>query len=144
MSEFKYLERVLTAGDDNWTAVVRNVGKARRTWGQLAQVIGSEVADPKVSRSFYIAVTQAVLLFEADTWVQTRRMENALDSFQPWVARNITGRQPRRQKDRSWEYSPMAGAIREAGMVAIWTSITRRKNTAAKYIATRPILDLCK
>ena len=29
-------------------------------------------------------------------------------------------------------------------MVGIRTSITRRQNTVAQYIATRPILDLCK
>ena len=29
--EFTYLGRVLTAGDDDWTEVVGNLGKARRS-----------------------------------------------------------------------------------------------------------------
>ena len=65
-------------------------------------MLGREGTDPKVSRALYIAVTQAVLLFESETWVLTARMEKALGSFQSRVARKITGRQPRQRKDRSW------------------------------------------
>ena len=67
--EFKYLGRILTAKDDDWPAVVGNLWKARRSWGRLARVLSREGADPKVSRSFYIAVTQAVFLFVSETWV---------------------------------------------------------------------------
>ena len=34
--------------------------------------------------------------------------------------------------------------MREAGFEGIQKSITRRQNTVAQYIATRPILDLCE
>ena len=34
--------------------------------------------------------------------------------------------------------------MKEAGIVQIRTSILRRQNTVAQFIATRPILDLCK
>ena len=114
------------------------------SWGRLDQLLGREGADPKVSRSFYTALNQAVLLFGAETWVLTTRMEKALDSFQSRVARKITGKKPRQQKDGSWEYPPLAGAMMEVGMVRIRTSITRRHNTVAQYIATRLILDLCE
>ena len=146
MKEFKYLGRVMAAGNDNWPAVVVNLGKARKSWGRLAWVLvlGSEGEDPRVLWSFYTAVTQAVLLFGAETWVLTPRMEKSLDSFQSRFARKITGRKPRRQKDRSWEYPPLAETTREAGMVRIRTYITRRQNTVAQYIATRTILDLCE
>ena len=36
VSAFKHLGRVLTAGDDNWLAVVSNLGKARMSWGRLS------------------------------------------------------------------------------------------------------------
>ena len=65
----------------------------------MSRVLGREGADPKVSRAFYIAVTQAVLLSGLETWVLTERMEKALDSFQSMVAREIMGRQPRQRKD---------------------------------------------
>ena len=57
MSKFKYLGRILTATDNNWPEVVGNLRKAQRSWGRLSRVLGREGADPKVSRSFYIAVT---------------------------------------------------------------------------------------
>ena len=34
--------------------------------------------------------------------------------------------------------------MKEAGIVWIRKSILRRQNTAAQFIATRPILDLCE
>ena len=108
------------------------------------QVIGRERSEPKVSQAFYTAVTQAVLLFGVETWVLILRMEKALDSFQSRVARKITGRQPRRRKDGSWIYLPLAGRMKEAGMVGIRTSIIWRQNMVAQYIATRLILDLCE
>ena len=86
VTTFRYLGRVLTAGDDDWIAVVGNLGKARKSWGRLSWILIREVADPKVSGSFYKAVAQAVLLFGAETWVLTPRMERALDSFQHRVA----------------------------------------------------------
>ena len=79
-----------------------------------------------MSRAFYTAVTQAVLLLGAETWVLTPRMEKALDSFQARVARKITGGQPRRRKDGSWIYPPLEGIMKEAGMVGIRNSILRR------------------
>ena len=143
VSEFRYLRRLLTATDDNWTAVAGNIKMARRIWGRLARVLGREGADPKVSRNFYIAVTQQVLLFGAETWVLTRKMESALDAFQGRVARMLTGRQPCRGRDGRWFFPSLAGAMEEAGIVRTRTSILRRQNTVAQFIATRPILDLC-
>ena len=37
---FRYLGRVLTAGDDDWLAVVGNLGKLRKSWGRLSRVLG--------------------------------------------------------------------------------------------------------
>ena len=144
VTEFKYLGRIMTAIDNDWPAVVGNLWKARRSWGRLSRELGREGAEPKVSRDFYIAVTQAVLLFGLETWVLTSRMEKALDSFQSRVARKITGRQPWRRKDGSWIYQPLVGIMKETGMAGIRTSIIRRQNSVAQLIATRPILDLCE
>ena len=99
--------------------MVGNIKKARRNWGRLAQVLGREGADPKVSRTFYIAVTQQVLLFGAETWVLTKKMESALNAFQGRVARKLTGRQPRRRRYGVGFYLSLAGAMKEAGIVRI-------------------------
>ena len=66
------LQCVVVSTDDDWPAVARNLQKARATWGRLARILGREGADPKVSRNFYIAVTQQVLLFGVETWVLTK------------------------------------------------------------------------
>ena len=48
--------------------------------GAVGDNPGKGGADPKVSRMFYIAVTQQVLLFGAESWVLTGNMEAALDA----------------------------------------------------------------
>ena len=97
-----------------------------------------------MSRSFYTAVTQQVLLFGAESWVLTKNMESALDAFQGRVARQLTGRQPLRGRDGEWFYPSLAGAIKEAGVVRARTSVLRRQNMVAQFIAIRPILGLCE
>ena len=115
VTEFKYLGRVLTNTDDDWPAVAGKIRKARASWGRLARILGREGADLKVTRSFYTAVTQQVLLFGTESWVHTKRMEAALDAFQGRVARRLTGRLPRRGRDGKWVYPPLAGVLKEAG-----------------------------
>ena len=102
VSTFRYPGRVLTAGDDDWLAVVGNPGKERKSWGRLYRILSQEGADPKISGKFYKAVAQAVLLFGADKCFLTPRLERSLDSFQHRVARSITGTQPWQQVDGSW------------------------------------------
>ena len=144
VTSFRYLGQLLMAGDDEWIAMVGKLGKARKSWGRLSHILSREGADPKVSGNFYKAVAQAVLLFGAETWVLTPRMERALYSFQNRVAQRLTGRQPRRQGDGSWVYLPLPEEMGEAGFEGITKSVTRRQNTVAYYIATRTIMDLCE
>ena len=106
---FKYLGRILTAGDDNWPAVAGNLGKASKSLGRLQQILSRQGADKRVSGNFFKAVVQQVLLFGAETWVVTPRMERALNSFMHGAARRITGRQPRRGWDRKWFYPSREG-----------------------------------
>ena len=134
----------MTAGDDDWLAVIGNLGKARKSWGGLSRVLGREGADPKVSGSFYTAIAQAVLHFGSETWVIIQRMETTLDSFQSGVSRRLTSKQTRRKKNGRWDYLPLAVALGKAGIDRIRKSITWRQNMVTQYILTRRILDLCK
>ena len=144
VTELKYLGRVLTNTDGDWPAVSSNIRKARANWGRLARILVREGEDLKVTRSFYNAVTQQVLLFGVESWVLTKRMESALDAFQDRVARRLTGRLPRRGRDGKWVYPPLAGVLKEAGVLRARTSVLRRQNMVAQFIATRPILGLCE
>ena len=92
----------MTEVDYDWLVVVGNLWKAQKRWGRLSQILIREGADPKVSGNFYKAVAQAVLLFGAETWVLTPRMEQALDSFQHRVASSIAGKQSWRRTDGRW------------------------------------------
>ena len=67
VSTFKYLGRVMTAVDDYCPEVEGNLVKARKSWWRLSRIISREGADKRVSRNFFKAVVQAVLLFGAET-----------------------------------------------------------------------------
>ena len=58
------------------------------------RILSREGADKRVSEKFFKAVVQAVLLFGAETWVLTPRIERAMESFLLRAAIRITGRQP--------------------------------------------------
>ena len=83
-------------------------------------------------------------MFGAETWVVTPKMERALSEFLHGAARRLTGRQAQREKDGDWNYPSLEGAMKEAALTDIRTSILRRQNMVAQYIATRPLLDLCE
>ena len=123
---FKYLGRVITAGENDWTEVAGILSKAQKSWGSLSRILCREGVDARVSGNFFKAVVKAVLLFGAETWVLTLRMERALDSFQNGAAFRITRIQPWRRGDRRWAYPPLKEAIREAWFEWIRKSITRR------------------
>ena len=61
--------------DDECLAVVGNIGKAIKSWRWFSWILIREGADPKFLGNFYKVVVQAVLLFRAETWVITSRME---------------------------------------------------------------------
>ena len=69
-----------------------------------------------MSGNFYKAVARAVFLFGAEMWILTYRVERELESFQSRVARRITGKNPRRQTDGSWDYPLLTEALGEAGI----------------------------
>ena len=52
VTAFRYLGRVMMAGDDDWHTVVVDLQRARKSWGRLLQILSREGADPKVSRMF--------------------------------------------------------------------------------------------
>ena len=64
--------------DDDWTSVVGNLRKARKSWARMESILGREGDIPRVSGMFLKAVVQAVLLFGSETWVITPCMGRAL------------------------------------------------------------------
>ena len=85
-----------------------------------------------MSGNFFKAVVRQVLLFGAETWVMTPRMERELNSFMHGAARRITERKPQRGRDRKWFYPSLEGPTKEAGFKDVRTSINTRQNTVAQ------------
>ena len=63
------------AVDDDWLVVVNNFSRTRKFWSWISCILIREGAAPRVSGFFFKAVVQALLLFVAETWVVTPRMD---------------------------------------------------------------------
>ena len=81
--------------------------ESKKSWGRLSRILSQEGADKRVSGNFYKAVVQAVLMFRAETWVLTPRIEKVLESFMHGAARRITGKQPWIWGGGKWTYTPL-------------------------------------
>ena len=90
-----------------------------------------------------MVVVQAVLLFGSETWVLIPWLEKALAGFHHWESQWMTVMGPKRQPDGMWVYPPIGAALEMVVPEEIGVYIARRQNTAAQYIATHPIMDLC-
>ena len=141
---FKYLGRVLSAADDDWSAVIHNLKKAEVVWIRMAKILSREVERPRVYGFFFKAVVQSMLLFGVETWVVTPRMVQVLAGFQYQVVRRMTGQLTRWISDGICEYTSTEAIREEAGFDPMDTYIWRRNNTVVRYIAKQPILDLCE
>ena len=109
---FKYLGRIMTAGDDNWPAVAGHLVKAQKSWGRLTRILSREGADKRLSGTFFKTVVQQVILFGAEMWVLTPQIERELDRFIHGAARSITGKQPLRGWYGKWYYPSLVGAMK--------------------------------
>ena len=69
-------------------------------------------------------------------------MKKTLGGFHHQVAIQVTGQLPQRQSNRSWNYQPLADAMRVKVLEELETYISIRQNTVDQYIEAWPILDL--
>ena len=99
LPSFKHLGGVILAADDDWTAVVQNIVKARMVWRRMSRILIREGEITWVSRFFFKTVIQSMLLLYAETRVVTPHMVLALGFFREQVERQLTGRLQRRRLD---------------------------------------------
>ena len=83
VTSFRYLEWVILVADNDWTEVVKNLARARKVWSRMLYILSRERAAQGVSRFFFKAVVQAVLLFGADTWVVNPACARTWWGFRP-------------------------------------------------------------
>ena len=132
MTSFRYLGQVISAADNDWTSVVRNLSQARVVWKRMTIILSREGTEPRVSGLFFKAVVQVVFLFVSETWVVTPRMGSALGGFQGQVARRLTGRLPRWKPYGKWMYTLTDMATEEAGFQQMEEYIRQCQNTVAQ------------
>ena len=116
VTSFKYLGRVLAAEYDYWSALVRNLRRARQKWAWITRVMSREGADAQTLEQIYLAVVQLVLLYRSDTLVLTPCMQSVIGGFHHRMTCRLTGKQQWKGRDRCCVYPPLEDAMSEAGL----------------------------
>ena len=70
-------------------------------------------------------------------------MMKVLDRFHHRVARGVSG-MVARLVDGEWFYPPLEAAMEAVGLFPMKTYVRKSQATIEQYIATRPILQLCR
>jgi hypothetical protein len=142
---FVYLVILLSADNDDWPAVLRNMAKARQRWAYISRILRGEGATPRISAMFYKEVVQTVLIFGSESWVLTPSMLVKLEGFHRQIARRLMGRAPvYLRSEGTWQYQPLGNAMEEAGLFSMNEFIARRRNKLVEYVATRSIYTICR
>ena len=63
VTSFGYLGSVISAADDDWLEVVRNLAKPRVVWRRITRILSREGANLWVSDFFLKDVVQSLILF---------------------------------------------------------------------------------
>ena len=100
---FKYLGCVLNWSEEDWPEVCHNIRRERQVWGRLGKFLRREGADPIVSEKFYRAVVQAVIIFEAETWVLMVEMLQKLEGVHVGFLRQVEGMTARKLRVNTWQ-----------------------------------------
>ena len=61
---FKYLGRVMMAGDDDWPSVVGNLIKARKSWAWMTRILGREGSEPRIYGFFFQGGSSGSVAFQ--------------------------------------------------------------------------------
>ena len=68
----------LTVTDYDFTEVMGNLQKARRSWAHLQRLMGKEGTDVKTLGNLYLAIVHTVLIFGLETGVTNPHIERVL------------------------------------------------------------------
>ena len=139
----KYLEHILSSSDDYLPAEDQNIRRAQGKWGQMVNILYREGENRRMAGRFYVVVVQVVILFGSEPWVTTPRLEKVFTGLQHRSVRRMAVMIPEIQLDEIWLYEPIGEALEMVVLYEIGVYISHLQNTMAKYIATRPIVDMC-
>ena len=92
----------VTLNDSN-ISVRQNIGRVRQFLGCLGKLLRREVVDPIVSEKFYRAVVQAVIIFEAETWVLMAEMLQKLEGVHVGFLQQLAGLKARNMGINTWQ-----------------------------------------
>ena len=82
VQEFKYLGRPVTDTDDDLKAVLHNLTKAMRSWGNIHRLLSQDKKrDVKIVTSIYRSIVLSQLLYGSETWVVSPKLIKILEVF---------------------------------------------------------------
>ena len=143
MEVFKYLRLMVAFDDDDTHAVRGDLAKARRVCARISLILGAENSSARVSGMFFKVTGQAVLLFGSEIWSLAPAILRRLEGFRVKAAWRMTGWLPK-VMGGTWRYLKTSEVLEAAGLHMIAHYIQVRSHSIEKWIADRPIYEVCK
>ena len=130
VSEFKYLERILTADNNDWTTISKNLSKSIVRWGKVRRILSRDGANQKMMVGFYRAIVLSVLLYGAETWEYSPAMIIKLKTFHNKEIRNICRKQihPTDKSGETRIYPSSKELLQQVNLKSIGEYIYERQN----------------
>ena len=121
--------------DSDLPACVRNIQRARQKWAELSRLLRKEAASTALAARFYLVVVSAILLYGAETWVISKRIEDLLSSFHNRCARTI-GKTFIRRQGEEWIYPSVEETLKRAHLRPLSYYLFKRRVNFTTYAAT--------
>ena len=147
VSEFKYLGRILTADNNDWVTMSRNLSRAIERWGKIRRILVRDGATQPMMVSFYRAIILSVLLYGAETWEYSPAMVLKLEAFHNRAIRHLCGKHihPISEDGETWVYPSSKELLKETKLKSIGEYIyERRHNFRLIAEGISPMLRKCQ
>ena len=119
VSSFKYLGRVISAADNDWPVVVKNLAQARKFCSRMSRILSREVAALRVSGFFLRPWSRRYYSSGRRPVWSTPAWARPWGGFQTQVARRMTGRIPRRTLDGRCRYTLTVASREDSGFLTM-------------------------
>ena len=83
------------------------------------------------------------MLFGSESWNISPASMRSLEGFHLRAARRMAGMMPRKSPNDEWTYPKTEEVLEAAGLHTVQAYIEIRRNTILKFVAQRPIMELC-
>ena len=144
VESFRYLGRLLTTSESEWTMVQANLQKSRNIWARIVRVWIRKGTTLHPSVTFYKVVVQSVFIYTEETRVATGRTLEVLEHMHRKVACRVAGRREAFYREMGTCSRPLTEEVMVVlVLLSLREYLKKHQDWEVHCVSTRTILGLC-